>query len=520
MATINQEDKNQAEALIRAFINENFPEIETRKGSAFRSLVISPAAAFYALLLAEQEQFRNSLSLANISIEDFDESIIEAFISNYLVTRNTGSKTTGILRLDGSTSKTYTISEEVRFITGDEIEFKPTADGTFSPDPTEDQGTLFEDPDTGTFFFLVNVESVEVSNVQIEQDTVFTLTSDSFVDNDLVGIAAYNEFATGTSAETLEEYRARAVESVTVRNLVTDKSIRAVIPENFAQVSRIQPVGYGEVEMIRDLVLPHNIHKGGDIDIFVRTGELPATQVYEKAVVSNLQVELLPPETPIYKIEKIELQDGNSLTLLTEGTDYEVDFDSTALVEQSFVTNVTVEYYSRFSTSEKVVIRFLNPTYANRRAVITVSAPTSIQTIQDFVDDENNRVIAASLWVRAFAPVFISMDISYRVTGTDEPVDEDALKLEIQSYVNALAGLDTIEVSKIVQIMEQATGLKSVVLPVTVVAEVNKTNGSVETVTTQDKLVIETDRTIGFSQRICQYILKPEDITLTKVIDG
>lgn len=518
--TVNQDDRDQAEVLLRAFINENFPEIETRKGSVFRSLVIAPAAAFYALMQAEQEQFRTSVQLANVDVTAFDESVMEAFISNFLVTRNTGSRTTGLIRVDATQNKTYTVSQEVIFETGDLIQFSPTADFTYSLEPTDTQEPLYLDPDTGTYYFLVNVLSVDVSDVQIDQDTVFTLSLDSFIDEDIVGISSYNDFSTGTAAETLEEYRTRATEAVTVRNLVTDKAIRTVIPENFAEVSNIQPIGYGDDEMVRDLVLPQNIHKGGDIDIFVRDSQLPASAVVEKAIVANLQVELQSPETPIYKVELIQLKDGDALTTLTEGTDYNVTYGSTDLTEQSFVNNQTVNYYSRFSAKEKVTITFLDAAYANRRAVITYSKPSSVQTIQDFVEDEENRVIAANILVRAYAPVFISMNIEYRVTGFDSPVDEAALIQQIQDYVNSLAGLDTIEVSKIVQILESAEGLKSVVLPVTVVAEVNKTDGSVETIQTQDKLVIASQRAIGFSQRICQYILRADDITLTKVVDG
>ena len=95
-------------------------------------------------------------------------------------------------------------------------------------------------------------------------------------------------------------------------------------------------------------------------------------------------------------------------------------------------------------------------------------------------------------------------------------MDEVAIKTAVSDYVNSLAGgVNTVEVSKIIDIVQNFEGVQSVVLPLTVNAEVHKTDGSTESLETSDKLLISTDKPIGFSQRICQYILNPEDIEMS-----
>jgi hypothetical protein len=288
------------------------------------------------------------------------------------------------------------------------------------------------------------------------------------------------------------------------------------VKDTFPQVSHVQPIGYGDPEMVRDLVLPHRVHKGGDVDVFVRTGSLPSTQVVSKGIL-GLSVELLPPETPILKVVSVQVKNGEMLTL---DEDYTVSYGSTDLTEQSFSTDRTVRFYSRFSAKEKVILTFLKSDLESKEVIITTRNPSGISSVQSFLEDEENRVIAANLLARTFAPVFISLNISYRVTGFDSPVDEISLKVNLQNYVNSLAGEETVEVSKIVNILEETAGLKSVVLPLIVSSEIHKTDGTTVTSETQDKLVIPTEKDLGFSQKICQYILLSEDIVFTQVIDG
>jgi len=518
MADISSEDKDNAEALLRAFINENFPTIDTRKGTAFRSLVISPAAMFYALFQKEITELRQSQSLLDVNLTTADESVVEGIISNFLLSRNEGAKATGVIKVSASEDKLYEVSADTEFVTETDLVFTPLEALSFESSATESSSsqTLFSDPEEGTYFFLVPVESTSTTSEIVEQDTVLTLGETSFLDSAIFGLSAYITFSQGREKETIDEYKVRAQDSITVRDLVTDKSIRTVIQDNFPTAFSVTSIGYGDSEMLRDLVLPQGIHKGGSVDVYVRTDKVPPRSTIEKFITDNLSVELLSPETPVFKVDSIEIVTGNSLTLLTEGTDYTVAFKSDDPTFQSYVVTEITDYAARFSTKERVVITFNDSSLINSKVLLTITRPSTLVSIQEFTEDSENRVVCSNLLTKAYAPVFISMDISYRNTSVGEIVDVAAVKTAVSDYINSLAGENsTVEVSRIIDIVQNFSGIQSVVLPFTVEAEVHKPNGVVDLLSTTDKLEISTEKLIGFSQRVCQYILNPEDITLS-----
>lgn len=518
MVDISPTDKDNAEAILRSFINENFPTIDTRKGTAFRSLVISPAAMFYALFQKEITELRQSQSLLDVDLTTADESVVEAIISNFLLSRNEGSNSTGIIKVSASENKTYTASTLTEFVTESGIVFTPTQDLTFSLSPSESSGnsTLFLDNVAGTYFFLVPVESTLSTSEIVEQDTVFSLGATSALDNSIFGLEAYVTFSQGREKETIEEYKTRAQDSITVRDLVTDKSIRTVIQENFPSAFSVTSIGMGDPEMLRDLILPQGVHKGGSVDVYVRTDKVPPRSTVEKFITDNLSVELTSPETPIFKISSIEVSANDTLTLLTEGTDYSISYSADDPTFQSFIVNEVEQYAARFSVKEKVVIQFIDTSLINAKVLLNLTRPSAFTSIQTYLEDDDNRVVCSNLLAKAYAPVFISTSIHYRQTSAGETVDEVAIKTAVSDYVNSLAGgVNTVEVSKIIDIVQNFEGVQSVVLPLTVNAEVHKTDGSTESLETSDKLLISTDKPIGFSQRICQYILNPEDIEMS-----
>lgn len=519
MTDVSLADRQQAEALLIAFINEHFPDISTRRGTAFRSLIISPAAATYALILKEGQNLRTSLSLSGITESGFDESVIESFIDNFLLSRSPGSTSTGIMRINVSTNKRYTITTDVIFELGT-LQFSPQANAIYEVNGEEnDNENLFQDPETLLYFFLVPVESLAVTSTVVEAGTLFTLSPGSFIDTDFLTSTSYVDFSQGKAQETITEYRDRALESLTVRDLVTSKSIRTVIPENFGSVLALSIVGMGDVEMLRDLVIPHNIHTGGSVDIFVRTDKIPPIITLEKTVVSNLELELSSPDTPLFKIISVEERVNNNLVLLTEGVDYNISFSSKEAGTVGFAGSPSPTYYSRFSDIEVIKVTFLNSNFINSRVVITAYKPSSILNLQTFVDEDDNRVMASDELVRAMAPVFISSEITYRIESSDKAPDQASLKIAVMDFVNELSGENTIQVSQIIDLIQSFEGVKGVMLPLVINAEVNKTDGSVENISTEDKLVIATEQPIGFSQKICQYIMRAEDLTFNVVID-
>jgi hypothetical protein len=511
MADIKESDIKNAEAILVAFINENFPSIETRTGSAFRSLIITPAATLYALIVKELATFSESLNILEIDTSTVDESVLEAQLNNFLITRKEGSTSSGLLKIAVLVAKDYVVSSTTLFLSSNDTGYSPIGDVAIPA------ANLLSDGDT--LFFLLNVNSVDPTSTIITQGEVFTLSDTSFIDAAVSSLSAYADFSQGRAKETIEEFRDRAAESITVRDLVTDKAINTVLKEEFPEILEVVPIGYGDVEMQRDLIYPFNIHKGGDVDVFVRSDRIPGTFVIEKIVPAGLLLDLIAPEVPILKIISLTKVENNLVTTLLEGVDYTIEY----LVAPSwpstrYLDSLIARYSARFSVQELIRINFLDASLAAQQIQINAIKPTNIQGFQDFTETDDQRVITSSLLVRALCPVFISMDITYKRNVFDAPPDLDAIKTSILDYVNGTPGSEKLQVSQIVKIVQAADGVHDIELPLEVLSEIHKTDGTTDDISFSNELEISEQKSIGFSQRICQYIITEQDITFKELI--
>ena len=128
MAEIKEADIQNAELILIAFINETFPDIETRTGSAFRSLVITPAATIYALIVKELATFSESLNILDIDTSTVDESVLEAQLNNFLITRKTGSTSSGILKISVLADKDYIVAASTLFENQEGVGYSTSSD--------------------------------------------------------------------------------------------------------------------------------------------------------------------------------------------------------------------------------------------------------------------------------------------------------------------------------------------------------------------------------------------------------
>ena len=511
MAEIKEADIQNAELILIAFINETFPDIETRTGSAFRSLVITPAATIYALIVKELATFSESLNILDIDTSTVDESVLEAQLNNFLITRKTGSTSSGILKISVLADKDYIVAASTLFENQEGVGYSTSSDISIN---AED---LLSDGETS--FFLVTVTSVASTSSIVTQGSVFTLSLNSFINASVSGIASYADFSQGRALETIEEFRDRAAESITIRDLVTTKSIITVMKEQFGEILDVVPIGYGDVEMLRDLIYPFEVHKGGDVDVFVRSDLIPGTFVIDKIVPAGLFIDLIAPEVPLLKIESLTKVENNLVVELEEGVDYTIQYLAAPTWPSTrFLDNFVSRYSARFSVQEMIRINILDSSLASQQIQINAIKPTNIQGFQDYVDSDEQRVLTSSLLVRALCPVFISMNITYKRNVFDQPPDTTAITSSILAYINRTPGEEKLQVSRIVKIVQDTSEVHDIALPLIVSAEVHKTDGLSETLTFDNELEITSSKPIGFSQRICQYIIKEEDITYTEVI--
>lgn len=257
---------------ITSFILERLleydPGFDTGAGVATTGLLVEPLAVILQPVANEISAIQASGSILTIlesnDPDGYPEDIVDAIASNAFVERMSGQI--------GSTV------ERIRF-------FEPQA---FSAA----QGILTFRASSGQRF--TNSESVAVSRAEmalnhdgslyyidvpiiaLEEGAVFNVVAGSIItmEAEPAGVANLTNLfkvTQGRNRETNTELIARIKVAITVRALVTGRGIITMLTENFASIVEIEPIGFGDPEMMRDIV--YNVHIGGNVDVYVRTAE-------------------------------------------------------------------------------------------------------------------------------------------------------------------------------------------------------------------------------------------------------
>jgi len=253
-------------AFIQTRLLEFDPKFDVRSGTGFESLFFKPMQFLLQPFADEANTLEISQSFLRILQTDdpdaFDEEAVDALASNLFVTRVEGNKAAGSARVSyvdpvnrewpaggalftGSNGKTYTNPAPFAIL-------------------ASEVSAQIED---GNYYYDIPIEASEAgtdSDLAAGELVAITNDSDAVLVGNPVAIAGGNNRETNTAL--IERIRA----SIAVRDLVTGKGFNAIIFENFANfVTELQPIGFGDPEMMRDIV--YNAHVGGHVDGYFKT---------------------------------------------------------------------------------------------------------------------------------------------------------------------------------------------------------------------------------------------------------
>lgn len=242
---------------------------DTGGGIATTALMINPLAIILQPLRDELDEIQANQSILSVlesdSPDDFDEDIVDALASNVFIERKEGNISSGTVRIRffspqdvdiGTGLAAFLDSSGVRVINNlpisiTEAEMGLNVDASLFyvdvPAEAEEQG------------LAGNIAAGGIQTFENEPPNVANVTN----------IA---DFSGGIDRETNTELIDRIKVAVTVRALVTGRGIITTMQDNFTTIEEINPIGFGDPEMQRDIVF--NTHVGGNVDVWVKTPAL------------------------------------------------------------------------------------------------------------------------------------------------------------------------------------------------------------------------------------------------------
>lgn len=251
---------------LTARLQEYDPNFEVRQGSGFERLFFQPIQFILQPIRDEAETIRIAQSfnliLAQQNPDSFDQEAVDALASNIFVFRRLGGFASGVARVffQNTVNREYPTGGFV-VTAGNGSIFENSAPFKITSEQMSSQ------VQNGLYYFDIAVVSTkEGSDGEISADSLVEVTGDDAV----IRVTNQQAFSGGADKETNTELISRARSSVGVRDLLVPKGFNAILFENFKSfLLEVQAVGFGDIEMMRDVV--YRTHIGGRTDGYAKT---------------------------------------------------------------------------------------------------------------------------------------------------------------------------------------------------------------------------------------------------------
>lgn len=257
---------------IVTFLTERLTEydssFELRQGTGFEQLFFEPIQFIVQPLVDEANQIQIAQSFRRILLQQapdsFSAEAVDALANNLFVFRNEGSYTAGVARV-------YYTNPVAREWPATGALFTGNNSATYSnPQPFQiSAAEMSTQIENGLYYYDIPIQATDTGNNDLAAGNLVSLNADP----DYVSVTNKLALSGGEPAETNTELITRTQNSIAVRDLVTGKGFNAILFGNFqAFLTEAQPIGFGDPEMMRDVV--YNTHIGGKVDGYVKTTKI------------------------------------------------------------------------------------------------------------------------------------------------------------------------------------------------------------------------------------------------------
>lgn len=254
---------------LKARLLEYDPSFELRSGTGFESLFFKPVQFIVQPLRDDAASVFTNQSLLRILLTDnpdaYSENNVDDIVGNLYVLRRQGANSSGVARVY------YNIAFNKEYSTGGAV-FTGSNGLTYSnPSPFTITAAQMElQLDQGMYYMDIPIQSDNPGlNTELAAGELVSIANDTSV----VQVTNISPISGGLDRELNTALIERAQQSIGVRDLVTGKGFRAILFENFLNsLLEAQPVGFGDGEMMRDIV--YNTHIGGKVDGWVKTSKI------------------------------------------------------------------------------------------------------------------------------------------------------------------------------------------------------------------------------------------------------
>jgi hypothetical protein len=278
-------------ALLRDLLQTEVPSGDFTQGSAASDILIDGHAIVAGYLSNQIKVVRQRQSLLTLQDLPASESVndaADAILDNFFRTRSQGSFSKGVATLRFNQRLDVLIPRQARFFKTSALIFYIDSD----VDILVSAADLRPDINANG---IVTSYSTTVFLTASTVGTEYNIDPGKFASFDrfnanLVSVENLSKFSYGTSIQSTADFILKSTNAIALRALINSRSNDAVLLEQYAGVEATTTIGYGDPEMMRDLVQNVSntvaMHVGGHMDIFARQN---VQEVVERLPVGLLQ---------------------------------------------------------------------------------------------------------------------------------------------------------------------------------------------------------------------------------------
>ena len=540
---LTQEQVDNAYNVVVQIAQEKNPSIDLKRG-AVKDLVLMLSSVMTAMNQVNMTRVMQSNSLLSINQDPTlaDSDIVDAAVSNFNTTRNTGTAASGYITIVLNTPKVLVIPKGSQFITNTGLTFK--ADNTYISRTTQGDVAAATDKliiqlDSTHYIFTIGaVANAMGSSYNVAQNTLFI---PPILDPSVTSSYATSNFTGGTDEETNTQLMARLQSSVASKTMSNRPGItgllRSVDLPNYDNTFAVSVIGYGDQEQQRyHSILP--VAFGGRVDVYVRpqatvqTTEIIKTATYLGPDASNnttWRLTFARDDAPaMYEVSRITLPTSisnlavSSFTITSDARTYDLSLGTTA--GTTFFPDITIAkeaVYSRYQVATITFTDTITPTTG-----LTIGTSTAkygvhylsvggIAALQDVVSDVNNRLPIADCLVKAPVPCYLTVALTLNVPSTAPSPVISSIQQTVATTVSSLGFTGQVPASVILNAVHQLVGTAVSVASITMQGRIRRPDGTVLVITNNTLLDAGNDPTNLVTSKTVGLFLNPSDVSVT-----
>lgn len=461
MSFITQPSKQQFEKAVDAvshIVQQENKQLDIKKGSAIRQLVVRPFAYCYAYVINMIQNWISQSSLKTLQKSiDTNNQLVDTIASNFFVERKEGSAATGYVNIITGVS-TYSLYQNTKFIIDGHVFYTEKAIIVTNDDEFIAQDTIFIKAvkiKENLYSSNIPVIAEEVGILQIPADVQVECSATILK---LQKMQLISPITGGRSVQTDADLIQRCKYSI--RNSIgTLDSIKQRFLQYNLPVISCNALDSSSPGCFRSRLNNNLIALPGVVDLYVK--------VYNQALIQqlfSLETEVVnAKQLKAFKIEgsastwsKVEIKDTKYCSILdvlsvTDSEGQLIDSiiifsytDDEVLIQQLGTDQPPADFYSalamhqmsyRLSSKQKTII------YVQKAAKTPINIKFKytpyIKEIDTFINSSQHKFIGLNIMTKAAVPVTTRVTVSANITSASQEYIQE-IKCGIASCINSM----------------------------------------------------------------------------------